>query len=205
MAGATREFERLELPDALTAGAKVTKVAKAEALRVWGNPGQATVELVTLTLSSGEERQVVWKHAQVPKTEKRRKAEADKRLRSFEAEAAFFRHCAPRLPADAPVPTMWSVSHSWEIREFELVMSNLVADGFPRNPDGFSLDRMRRALEWCACLHAEFWEEPTAAGLWPAGSYWSLEKNADNLSEARMRAKKTACTVKCKQKIYFGE
>ena len=133
-----------ELPVALTGGASVTAVDKAVAPRPWENEGQATVELVTLTMSDGTQRRVVWKHTVVPKTEKGRKAEADKRLASFCAEAAFFTHCASRLGPDVPVPGLWSVSHCPQSREFKLLMSSLVADGYPNQPKELTLELAQR-------------------------------------------------------------
>ena len=129
-----------EMPEALLNGASVANVTRAVAPRPWGNDGQASVDLLTVELSDGATRKIVWKRAQVPLMENRSKREADKRLASFEAEAAFFTTCAPRLAADTPIPTVWSLDYSWDKRSFALLMSNLKADGYPRQPSELSLD-----------------------------------------------------------------
>lgn len=188
------------IPSELLDGASVATVDERVAHRPWGNEGQAFVSVITLTLSDGGTRRLVWKRTRVPKAEpssggtahqdKRLAAiEADKRLKSFEAEAAFFGHCAPRLTAaGATVPRAWSVAHSQQRREFSLLMSDLVSDGFPRQPEALGFSEATSALRWLATLHAEFWDDPglPSAGLWRHGSYWDLGKRGHELDERRM-------------------
>ena len=186
--------EQPAFPAALLDGASVATVDERVAHRPWGNEGQASVSVVTLTLSNGATRRVVWKRARVPKAEPstsdRRLAasEADKRLRSFEAEAAFFEHCATRLTAaGVAVPHAWSVAHSHQRREFSLLMSDLASDGFPRQPEALGFSEATAALRWLATLHAEFWDESELPpGLWRHGSYWDLGKRGHELDERRM-------------------
>ena len=185
---AWREHEGVHIPAALLDGAQITGLERADAPRPWGNDGQASVDVLEIELTSGVTRKVIWKHARVPPTDNKSKEEADKRLASFEAEAAFFTACAPRLAVDTHVPNLWGVSHSWNSRWYSLWMSNLIVDGYPRQPAELSLDLARRALEWCAHLHAEFWAEPNPPGLWAIGSYYNLAKTTGSLSEARMRS-----------------
>lgn len=110
----------------------------------------------------------------------------DRKLRSYEAEAAFY-SCAPDGPAWAlldaglavPTPLATASDKTSCLREF--LLSDLRVT-HPRRFRGGSFDEAVAGLTFLAGMHAAFWERPTPAGVWPEGSYWRLDTRLDELS-----------------------
>lgn len=121
----------------------------------------------------------------------------ERKLRSYQVEAAFYERLGPRLPADAAchvprclgvVSTLHSAGDSMhgssgDSGKMQLVMSDLRAD-FPRSCGSLDEAHTKAALSWLAAFHAACWGADAAAlGLWGEGCYWHLQTRLEELEE----------------------
>lgn len=121
----------------------------------------------------------------------------ERKLRSYQAEAAFYEQVAPRLPPDSVchVPrclgvhsTLHSVDGSAaggsaDSGRMQLVMSDLRVD-YPRSCGSLDEAHTKAALSWLAAFHAACWGADAAAlGLWEEGCYWHLSTRLEELEE----------------------
>ncbi|KAL4457903.1 hypothetical protein ABPG75_012768 [Micractinium tetrahymenae] len=121
----------------------------------------------------------------------------ERKLRSYQVEAAFYERVAPRLPADAGchVPrclgvhsTLHSVDGSsggsgGDSGKMQLVMSDLRRE-FPRSCGSLDEAHTKAALSWLAAFHAACWGADAAAlGLWEEGCYWHLQTRLEELED----------------------
>lgn len=95
-----------------------------------------------------------------------------RKLHSYQVEAHFYQHYAPRTNAHCQVPQL--IASQLSAQNSLLVMQDLDAIGFSvrkQQADWFSL---KRAIKWLAWFHARFMGEAISKNLWPVGSYWHL-------------------------------
>ena len=107
-----------------------------------------------------------------------------RKLRSYEVEASWYRHHAPSLGAEARVPACYAA----EAREggFLFVLEDLDAAGYPERRVSLALHEVQACLRWLAHFHARFARRVAPGGepprgLWPVGTYWHLETRPDEL------------------------
>lgn len=97
-----------------------------------------------------------------------------RKLRSYEVESAFYRHCAGGVlectSCAIPRPLMIDTNAG---TSFLFILSNLAAQ-FSVVPDVLDLEQSKSALQWLAGFHAFFWESIPDVGLWDEGTYWHL-------------------------------
>lgn len=113
-----------------------------------------------------------------------------RKLRSYAAECAFYRHAAPELrERGVAVPEALDVLERGE-GDVELLMRDLWP-AFPRRVSGGTLGEASAVLRLQARLHAAFWERPgDVPGVWPEACYWHLATRTDELaatSDPRLR------------------
>lgn len=99
-----------------------------------------------------------------------------RKMRSYEVEAAWYRRWAPGLGKDARVATSYLIEPQSD--EILFVFEDLDLAGYPRRISHPDLDTARVCLSWLADFHArQIGDTPT--GLWPEGTYWHLETRPD--------------------------
>eukprot|EP00887_Chlorella_sp_A99_P000427 scaffold17.g427.t1 len=117
----------------------------------------------------------------------------ERKLRSYQVEAAFYQRVAPHLPADAAchMPRCLGVHStlhgpdggSADGGSMQLVLSDL-RPRFPSSSHNLDEAHARAALSWLGAFHAACWGADAAAlGLWPQGTYWHLETRQEELAK----------------------
>jgi len=152
-----------------------TAVVGAERIQtVWSGYG----ELVRYHLVGGPRASVVAKHVRPPKGRGR---SHDRKLRSYEVEAAFYRDHAEQCGDACRVARCLHVAR--DKGQWLFILEDLDAAGFPKrfaNPAGKRLDA---CLRWLAAFHAGFVGK-RPRGLWKVGTYWHLRTRPDELRAA---------------------
>ena len=111
-----------------------------------------------------------------------------RKLRSYEVEAAWYTTYAPRCPESCRVPECLALEahspdHSVENQAdgVVMVMEDLDASGFPGRRHEVTAAELDACLRWLANFHATFMGvAPT--GLWSTGTYWHLATRPDELA-----------------------
>ena len=153
-----------------TGGGVVASVTSIQS--VWAGYG----ELFRCHLSDAPVDTVVVKHVTPPKG---RGHAHQRKLRSYEVEAHFYRQHAPRCDDGCRVASCFGaqrVDKGWL-----LIMEDLDAAGFSgrdRDPRGRRLDA---TLAWLANFHVMFMHE-RPRGLWKTGTYWHLATRPDEFA-----------------------
>ncbi|MEZ4322360.1 MAG: phosphotransferase [Myxococcota bacterium] len=98
-----------------------------------------------------------------------------RKVRSYEVEAAFYRHWSARCLPAVRVPRCRFATPGF------FVLEDLDAAGFRgRRPNGS--DGLEAVVPWLARLHARFLGDPDPGReLWPEGCYWHLATRGDEL------------------------
>lgn len=107
----------------------------------------------------------------------------ERKLKSYQVEAEFYRVMAPRL-LETPdtvqglfgIPTPYHVESDGNDALF--LLSDLSPD-YPSSPGGFSFQEACAPLGWLAAFHACFWEQTPSPGVWEEGSYWHFQTRHD--------------------------
>ena len=204
------------LPPGLMGEAIVVFAAEKMTVRPWGNEGEATVTSLEVHLSDGRRLSMIRKRGRVPKARGKRSAKAaENKLASFAAEAAFLRDAGPRIGAACPAALHVHQHEHFQqngSRQFDMLMSDLRMDGFPRQEAALDVADTIAALRWLGHLHAEFWPSASDSsigsdgttvlphrrlvdadvrlieGLWPVGTYWNMAKRGEEATQQRMAA-----------------
>ena len=166
--------DRPSIPTELLAGARVVSCAEQTAERPWQNEGQATVTTVRVQLSDTRTLALIRKRGSVPKKVDGSRRTAENKLFSFSAESQFLRLLGHKL--QPTVPVAWSLLHDAVDRSFDLLMSDLSAQGFSRRPEALDFEDAKAALSWLAELHAMQLDRTLPSGLWEQGTYWNMSK-----------------------------
>ncbi|PSC72803.1 hypothetical protein C2E20_4083 [Micractinium conductrix] len=114
----------------------------------------------------------------------------ERKLRSYQVEAAFYEQVSPRLPASVAcrLPHCLGVHSTLRLDGgdaggMQLVMKDL-RGAFPRSCGSLDEAHTKAALSWLAAFHAACWGADAAAlGLWPTGCYWHLETRLEELQD----------------------
>ncbi len=111
-------------------------------------------------------------------------ASEQRKRRSYQVEAAWYRQHAHSLPASCRVPAALSV-HVDKTGALTLIMEDLDAE-FPHqpeylDPEGLDDSGILPCLDWLAALHASQLGA-LASELWPTGCYWHLDTRQDELA-----------------------
>ncbi len=101
-----------------------------------------------------------------------------RKLHSYQVEAHFYQHVAPRLLASHPACALpnplfvRSNLHTSSGGSMVLVLEDL-SPAFPSSSSFLNLAHTRAALDWLATFHAALWGQQEQ-GLWEDGCYWHL-------------------------------
>lgn len=161
-------------------GSRVVRLERIQSL--WAGYG----ELVRAHLANGSS--VIAKSVKAPQGVKSDASHARK-VRSYEAELAFYESFAPRCDESCRVAALLGkkTGHG----EWLLVLEDLDEAGFAarhHDPRGAALDA---CLGWLAAFHARFVGE-APVGLWKTGTYWHLEtrrRELDAITDEALRAR----------------
>ena len=107
-----------------------------------------------------------------------------RKLRSYEVEAAFYTEYASRCPEGCRVAKLVAASDSL------LVLEDLDTSGFPAR----GLSSIDPCLKWLAHFHRTFLGS-SPGSLWGTGTYWHLDTRPDELAAMPSGPLKTAATA----------
>lgn len=102
-----------------------------------------------------------------------------RKLRSYEVEAEWYRHYAARCDESCRVACCYGVQGAGV--GSAMVLQDLDAAGYATRLQHASPDALYAVLGWLANFHAQWLADP-AADLWPRGSYWHLATRPDELN-----------------------
>lgn len=140
---------------------------------LWGGYG----ELLRVTTRSG--RTAILKHIAPPPVRGRADRGHDRKLRSYRAEMAFYRHAAPRCRLDCRVPQPLALEEKPEGWRF--LLEDLDAAGYGQRRGTLGQAELELCLGWLAALHGTFLGA-VPEGLWKQGTYWHLATRPDELA-----------------------
>ncbi|MFK8113795.1 MAG: phosphotransferase [Rubripirellula sp.] len=111
-----------------------------------------------------------------------------RKLRSYQVEAAWYREWSGRCEAGCRVPQCFLLDENSNGQL--LVLEDLDAAGFPHRHHHLSDLGIRCCLNWLADFHATFLHERGdqpgwPAGLWEIGTYWHLATRPDEFAVMR--------------------
>ncbi len=112
-----------------------------------------------------------------------------RKLRSYQVEAAWYRSFANRCDNDCSVPHCLVVAQRGE--QTLMVLDDLDALGYPLRLDEVGEGEIVACLKWLAQFHATFMGVAPDE-LWSDGSYWHLETRPDELEALADLPLKTA-------------
>jgi hypothetical protein len=101
-----------------------------------------------------------------------------RKLKSYQVEAAWYRHWSQRCGADCRIPAL--ISFERHDDEILLVLENLDAAGYPARLSSVSPAQLNSCLDWLANFHANFMGAKPE-GLWETGTYWHLATRSEEL------------------------
>lgn len=102
-----------------------------------------------------------------------------RKLRSYEVEAAWYQNWARRTDNNSRVPKCLAMQNHGSERL--MVLEDLDAAGFAVRNATLDLDQAADGIRWLANFHSRFLGTDPA-GLWPIGCYWHLETRPDELA-----------------------
>lgn len=100
----------------------------------------------------------------------------NRKLRSYQIEAHFYRHYAINTDHFCPVPQLLQEQSNQQ--QTLLVLEDLHQLGYTERRDQGNEFLVRQGINWLAHFHAKF-INTSAAGLWPQGGYWHLATRQD--------------------------
>jgi len=170
---------------ALGPGAEVLSCIDLQQL--WA--GYGMVHAVHAKRGDNEEVRLIVKRVRAPQIDEGDQVGHARKLKSYQVEAAFYRHVAPRLltpPHEVSLPTPLLLSEEGP-GMLSLVMSDLSVAFPDSSPQRGTLGRSDAdaALDFLARFHAAHWEEPPRADLWEQGGYWPLATRHAELAQMR--------------------
>lgn len=141
-------------------------------------------EIVRLTLSGGTHSSVILKHIKLPDAGNHPRGwntglSHQRKIRSYQVEAHWYQHYAPRCGTDCMVPICLAVNA--QASETVLVLTDLDAAGFNIRKSSVTIQDIHACLGWLASFHASFLNS-NVDGLWECGTYWHLETRPDELA-----------------------
>ncbi|TWT49756.1 Phosphotransferase enzyme family protein [Rubripirellula amarantea] len=101
-----------------------------------------------------------------------------RKLRSYQVEACWYRDWSSRLGNEARVANVFSIDSTADGHLF--VLEDLDAAGFSQRHTSLDDRSVRDGLTWLANFHARF-INASPQGLWPEGTYWHLATRPDEL------------------------
>lgn len=104
----------------------------------------------------------------------------ERKVRSYEVEANFYRDYAGATSGDARVPTLLA-EQPVDDGVF-LILEDLDAAGFSGRRTDLNRDERDACLRWLAHFHATHLGA-SPDGLWPTGTYWHLQTRPDELAK----------------------
>lgn len=150
---------------------RITRLETIQSL--WSGYGS----LLRIWLSGSESPSVIVKHIAPPAAAKHPRGwnsniGHQRKLRSYEVEAAWYQHFNHRTNKLCRTPQLLGfkqlTGHSL------LVLEDLDSAGFKLRKSKLNSEQIRHCLSWLAAFHAQFMnEEPV--GLWKIGTYWQLD------------------------------
>lgn len=139
-------------------------------------------EILRVALEGGPCDAVIVKDVAPPaSTHDAKRRSHERKLRSYEVEAAFYREHARSSGARVPRCHAAERYASATVSDgFRLVLEDLDAAGFRGRRHRVSEDELDACLMWLATFHAGFMGR-APSDLWPVGTYWHLETRPDEL------------------------
>lgn len=101
-----------------------------------------------------------------------------RKLKSYEVEAAWYRHWSRRCEADCRIPAL--VASERHDDDILLVLEDLDPAGYPARLSSVSPAQLGTCLDWLANFHATFMGEKPGE-LWKTGTYWHLATRSEEL------------------------
>jgi hypothetical protein len=147
---------------------------------LWSGYGQ----IVRCTLVGADRPSVIVKHVRWPRTDDHPRGWSsnlahERKVRSYQVEAHFYRGYAPRCSSASRVPDL--LGHDTHGGEVFLVLEDLDDAGFAMRRSHLDDDELDACLRWLAVFHATFMGQ-VPDGLWPVGTYWHLDTRPDELA-----------------------
>lgn len=165
-------------------GALVVAVTGADSIAggqpvqtLWGGYGQ----IVRCELDGGAAPSVIVKHVRWPSQPDHpygwnSDASHERKVRSYQVEAAWYEHYASRCSDEARVPRCLGVTARDE--QMIIVLEDLDAAGYAGRRQRVGDHELDACLHWLAEFHASFMGVRPDA-LWPTGTYWHLATRRD--------------------------
>lgn len=178
----------LEWITALTGATSATPGAHIQTL--WSGYG----EIFRVHLEGATTDSVVVKHVRPPTATNHPRGwntsrSHERKLRSYEVEAHFYEHFAPRCGPACRVPTCVGVQS--DETGWTFALEDVDAAGFAGRRDDLGDRGLDACLRWLAHFHATFLGA-TPDGLWETGTYWHLATRPDELEATKDGALKEA-------------
>lgn len=150
--------------------------------RLWGGYG----ELRRYHVEGGIAGDVVVKRVAAPERpiDAAGRRSHDRKIRSYEVEAAFYRAYAHRCSANCRVPVHYE-NPSTETGSV-LILEDLTASGYAPAAQQLAPRQVASCTTWLAHFHANFMGQ-TCPELWPTGTYWHLATRPDELGVLGIR------------------
>ncbi|WP_299792080.1 oxidoreductase family protein [uncultured Shewanella sp.] len=127
----------------------------------------------------------------------------NRKLRSYEVEANWYRDWASQCPHGAPVPECFGILDSKPAdlssrRETDntmiLLLCDLDAAGFMVRKNSLTIAQSKVCISWLAHFHAKFMQDAPSSewpqGLWSVGTYWHLATRGDEfdaMADSRLK------------------
>ena len=101
-----------------------------------------------------------------------------RKLKSYQVEAAFYQHYAAECDENCKVPSLLACIETG--KHTTLVLEDLDFIGFTERRSESTMVEAKLAIRWLAYFHARFLGA-SAEDLWPIGTYWHLATRQDEL------------------------
>lgn len=112
-----------------------------------------------------------------------------RKLRSYDVETEWYHSWSRQCTEDCRVPKCYAA------KEFDggrvLILEDLDQSGFSGRHARLSESQLHRCLQWLACFHATFLNQPPGR-LWPVGTYWHLATRPDEFAAMKKGPLKNA-------------
>lgn len=102
-----------------------------------------------------------------------------RKLRSYEVEAQWYRQFAQTCPVKCRVPKCYGIEET--DGAIILLLEDLDASGYSERHEFVKETHLKNCLSWLANFHATFLNQ-RGEGLWPVGTYWHLATRPDELA-----------------------
>lgn len=151
---------------------------KVESIQqLWSGYGQ----ILRITLLNGKIDSLIVKDIQINRPNKHPKgwnthASHQRKLKSYLIEIEWYRKWAQKSDDKCRMPIHYFSNQQAEA--MTLAMEDLNTSGFSQRITNPDIAQIKVVLEWLAIFHACFMGDE-ADGLWTEGSYWELDRRAD--------------------------